>query len=59
MNEMFLFVKHPYAAGIIGVIWLASTLLYAIDRSLPIVDMVLINMLISFLIAIVGFRSTK
>ena len=59
MNELFLFVKHPYAAGIIAVIWIASTILYAIDRTLPILTMVTINMLVSFLVAIIGFRTRK
>jgi hypothetical protein len=59
MNELFFFVKHPYAAGIIAVIWLASTSMYALDRDLDIVFMVLINMAVSFVIAMVGFRGGK
>lgn len=59
MNELFFFVKHPYAAGIIAVIWVASTILFAIDRTLPILTMVSINMLVSFVIALIGFRSNK
>lgn len=58
-SEVFLFVKHPYAAGIIAVQWIASTILFAFDRDLPIVDMVLINMVSSFLVAFVGFRSKR
>jgi len=58
-NEILLFVKHPYAAGIIAIQWIASTILFAIDTSLPIVQIVLINMLASFVIAIVGFRSSR
>lgn len=59
MNEIFLFVKHPYAAGIIAVQWIASTILYAFDRSLPIVNIVMINMAASFLVALIGFRSKR
>ena len=59
MNELFIFVKHPYAAGIIAVIWIGSTVLYAMERDLPIVTMVLFNMIASYVIAIIGFRSTK
>lgn len=59
MNELFFFVKHPYAAGIVAVIWIGSTVMYAFDRTLPIVTMVTINMIASFVIAIVGFRTSK
>ena len=59
MKEMFLFVRHPYAAGIIGVIWIGSTLLYAMHEELPIVEMVTFNLFASFLIAAVGFRSGR
>jgi len=58
-NEILLFVKHPYAAGIIAIQWISSTILFAIDTDLPIVQIVLINMLASFVIAIVGFRSSR
>jgi len=56
-GEILLFVKYPYAAGIIAVQWIASTIMYASDRSLPIVSIVLINMLASFVYSIIGFRS--
>lgn len=59
MNEMLIFVKHPYAAGIIGVIWIGSTIMYFIDRDLPIINMVIINMIVSFVIAIIGFRTGR
>ncbi len=59
MNELFFFVKHPYAAGIIAVFWLASTGMYALDRDLPIVTIVFINMIASFVIALIGFRGGK
>ena len=59
MNELFLFVKHPYAAGIIAIFWLASTGLYAMDRELPIVSMVFINMVTTFIIVLIGFRGGK
>ena len=59
MNELFLFVKHPYAAGIIGVIWIGSTVMFAFERDLPIISIVMFNMLVSFVIAIVGFRTGR
>ena len=59
MNELFLFVKHPYAAGIIAVVWIGSTILYALDREIPIISIVLFNMILSFVVALIGFRTTK
>ena len=59
MREALLFVRHPYAAGIIGVIWIGSTFLYAMDQTLPVVEIVMINLFSSFLIAAVGFRSGR
>lgn len=59
MNELFFFVKHPYAAGIIAVIWIGSSVMYAFDRELPIVTMVMFNMIASFVIAQIGFKTAK
>ncbi len=59
MKEMLMFVRHPYAAGIIGVIWMGSTMLYAIDPTLPVVEIAAINLFASFIIAAVGFRSGR
>ncbi len=59
MKEVLLFTRHPYTAGIIGIIWLGSTFLYAIDQELPIVEIVGVNMIVSFVIAAIGFRSGR
>jgi len=55
-REFILFIKYPYTAGTIGVIWLGSAALLAIDKSLPLVGIVIINMLASVIIAAFGFR---
>lgn len=55
-KEFILFIKYPYTAGTIGVIWLGSAALLAIDRELPVVGIVCINMIASVLIAGFGFR---
>jgi len=56
LSEFLLFIKYPYTAGTIGVIWLGSAALLAIDSSLPIVAIVIMNMLASVVIAGYGFR---
>jgi len=58
-SEIILFVKHPYAAGVIAVQWIASTILFALDRDLPIIRIVMFNMATSFIVAMFGFRSKR
>lgn len=55
-NEFILFIKYPYTAGAIGIIWLGSAALLAIDKDLPLVGVVIINMFASVIIAGFGFR---
>lgn len=56
LSEFLLFIKYPYTAGTIGVIWLGSAALLAIDRALPIVGIMCINMVVSIVVAAYGFR---
>ncbi len=55
-NEFILFIKYPYTAGTIGIIWIGSAALLAIDRGLPVIGIVIVNMLASVVIAGFGFR---
>ncbi len=59
LRDLLLFVKYPYAALIIGIMWLGTAALIAIDRTLPVVNMVMINMIASLIIAILGFQGKK
>lgn len=56
LKEFLLFIKYPYTAGTIGIIWLGSAALLAIDPELPLVSIVCINMVVSTVIAGFGFR---
>lgn len=56
LKDFVLFIKYPYTAGAIGIIWLGSAALLAIDRQLPLVGIVIVNMLASIVIASFGFR---
>lgn len=58
-KEFILFIKYPYTAGVIGIIWLGSAALLAIDKELPLVGIVSINMIVSVIIAGFGFRGKK
>jgi hypothetical protein len=59
LKEFILFIKYPYTAGVIATIWLGSAVLMAINRDLPIIGMVCINMFISVIIAGFGFSGKK
>lgn len=59
LKEFILFIKYPYTAGIIAIIWLGSAILMAINHSLPIIIMVIIDMAVSVIVAAVGFSGKK
>lgn len=59
LKDFILFIKYPYTAGVIATIWLGSAALMAIDGRLPFIKIVVIDMLMSIVIAIFGFRGKK
>lgn len=59
LKEFLLFIKYPYTAGIIGIIWLGSAALLAIDDDLSLAKIVMINMIASVVIAGFGFRGKQ
>lgn len=58
-KDIALYIKHPYTAGIIVIIWLGTLGLFATDQNLPIVAMVFIDTVVSLLLAFVGFRPSR
>ena len=56
MREFLLFIKYPYTAGIVSVIWLGSAGLLMIDPELSIVLVLGINLATTIVIAMIGFR---
>ncbi len=59
LKEFILFIKYPYTAGVIATVWLGSAILMALNRDLPIMAIVIIDMAVSVLISAVGFNGTK
>lgn len=59
LKDFILFIKYPYTAGVIATIWLASAALVAINRSLPLVSIVMVNMIASVIIAFIGFSGQQ
>jgi len=58
-KALFVYVKYPSVAGIISVIWIGSGILMYYDKQLPVLLMVEINIFVSFIIALIGFRVDK
>lgn len=59
LKDFILFIKYPYTAGVIATIWLGSAALLAINHDLPLVRIVMIDMIVSVIIAGFGFRGKK
>jgi hypothetical protein len=58
-KNMLFYLKYPSVAGVIGAIWIGSGFLIFSDRQLPTMTMVEINIAVSLLMAVVGFRVDK
>lgn len=59
LKELILYIKYPYTAGIIAIIWLGTAVLMAIHRDLDGVRMVMIDSIVSVIIAAVGFSGKE
>jgi hypothetical protein len=55
LKDIMLFIKYPYTAGVIGTLWLGSAILMAINSSLNGVNVVIINLAATIIIAAIGF----
>jgi hypothetical protein len=58
-KDFILFIKYPYTAGVIITIWLGSAALMAINRGLPAIKIVIIDMFVTVIIALLGFNGKK
>lgn len=59
LKEFILFIKYPYTAGVIATIWLGTAILMAINRDLPAIRMVIIDMFVTVILAFIGFGSKQ
>lgn len=55
-KEIILFVKYPYTAGVIATMWLGTAIILAINQNLDVINIILLNMAASCVVAILGFR---
>lgn len=58
-KDIALYIKHPYTAGTIAIIWIGTLGIYATDQKLPIVTMVFINTIVSLILSFLGFRPSR
>ncbi|MDQ5970056.1 MAG: hypothetical protein QG593_573 [Patescibacteria group bacterium] len=55
-KDIILFVKYPYTAGVIATMWLGTAIILALNSNLDVINIVLINMAASCVVALLGFR---
>lgn len=56
-KNLFFYVKYPSTSLIIGTIWVGTVVLIINQPTLPILTMIVVNLFVSFLMGLVGFRS--
>ena len=59
LKDFLLFIKYPYTAGIIAVIWLGSAGFLALADGLDLIVIVALDLLATVIIAFVGFNDKK
>lgn len=52
-------VRYPYTAGVIAIVWLGTATLLAINSSLPVEQLVIINSFATLAIAGMGFTAPR
>jgi hypothetical protein len=55
LKEFFLFIKYPYTAGVIATVWIGSAFLMLISRGVSSFRIVLIDLIVTVIIALIGF----
>ena len=59
LKDLVLQIRYPYTAAVIATIWIGTAFLVAINRNLPVVQLVVFNAFASVLIALLGFPNPK
>ena len=58
-KDFLLFIKYPYTAGIIAVIWVGSAILLALADDLKLIPVLVVDLLATVIIAIFGFNDKR
>lgn len=59
LRDLMLQIRYPYTAAVIATIWIGTAFLVAINRNLPVAQVVVANSVASVLIALLGFPNPK
>lgn len=59
LKDFLLFIKYPYTAGIIAVIWLGSVAMVALADDLNLIEVIIVDLVATLLIAVIGFSDKK
>ena len=59
LKDFLLFIKYPYTAGIIAVIWIGSVIMVALADDLDLIQVVIIDLVTTLLVAFIGFSDKK
>ena len=59
LKDFLLFIKYPYTAGIIAVIWIGSVIMVALADNLSLIEVIIIDLVATLLIALIGFSDKK
>lgn len=55
-KDVILFVKYPYTAGVIATMWLGTAIILGVSPELDVINVMVINLIASSVIAVIGFR---
>lgn len=55
-KDVILFVKYPYTAGVIATMWLGTAIILGVSPKLDVINVMIINLVASSVIAVIGFR---
>jgi len=54
-----MFLKYPYSTAVLACFWIGSAIMIFIDRSLPILPIIVTNICASWIVSWLSFRSVN
>ena len=59
LRDFLLFIKYPYTAGIIAIVWIGSAIFLILADDLNLIHVAMIDLVTTIIIAYFGFRDKK
>jgi hypothetical protein len=59
LKDIIPFVRYPYTAGIVGIIWLGTAVLVACDSDAQVILMLALSVSATIVVALMGFSSSR